>query len=151
MHVPVTLPRKIESISSIIINILFISTLLYEVIFPSAQSCSKSVFKRLTSFLTEDLSLFAIQSLFYHHFLGLPDSRQVKSVAWIEPAQSGKKPYCTPRVSQAPSRLPVNFMTVVECILCTAGLHSGALVHKMHPTNCFSPQRTQRFLFLYPL
>jgi hypothetical protein len=53
--------RKMDSISSTIMNRLIMSALLSAVMFPSAQSCSKSVFNRLTSALTEVLSKLAIK------------------------------------------------------------------------------------------
>ena len=56
----VVFSKKMDSINSTIINMLSISALLSAVIFPSAQSCSKSVFNRLTSVLTEVLSKLAI-------------------------------------------------------------------------------------------
>ena len=57
----VVFSRKMDSINSTIMNMLIMSALLSAVIFPSAQSCSKSVFNRLTSALTEVLSKLALK------------------------------------------------------------------------------------------
>ena len=57
----VVLSRKMDSINSTIMNMLIMSALLSVVIFPSAQSRSKSVFNRLTSALTEVLSKLGIK------------------------------------------------------------------------------------------
>ena len=53
--------RKMESISSITMSMLLMSTLVSVVTLPSEHSCSKSAFNRLTSFLTEVLSMLATQ------------------------------------------------------------------------------------------
>ena len=57
----VVFSRKMDSINSTIRNRLISNALLSAVIFPSAQSSSKSVFNRLTSALTEVLSKLAIK------------------------------------------------------------------------------------------
>ena len=57
----VVFSRKMDSINSTIMNMLIMSALLSGGIFPSGQSCSKPVFNRLTSALTEVLSKLAIK------------------------------------------------------------------------------------------